>query len=826
MTTLRRWQLDSTSPFSLQIAADARLSQTDYADDQTWEVMLGAGEAPALALQTRYGGRAGLASIVPMWLHDGRVIYQTQAYPKPPVVTAFAPGYVRLEAALTLQVAVQAEYWVMASHAVGARYTLANADSAPVEIQLDLLGFVGSGGQEQKLRVISLPNGGRALSLGQVGNLFPIVILEGATTSPETTPSGSKISRGIMVEGRKKLAVRWVHAGLTDPSASIALAEKWLGQNWDTAFQQIEAAAQAIPTIETGNADWDATIAFSYHQLMQAFLKPTASLPHASFVGARQPERGFSPRGGGNDHDRVWSGQAPTLAYPTALGIASIDSTLAQGIIRNYLAVQQPDGWIDWKPGLGGQRQGLLCLPLLARLAWGIFQYTEDAAFLREVFPKLVLFFERRLKPDLDADGDGLPEWQSESQTGYVFTPTFASWQGWGQGADIRLVESPDLAAYLLSEAKSLREMAYYLRDSAHQSRLDEQITRLQHALDGLWNADEKRYAYRDRDTHTRSSSLNIFQDARGTDEMIPAEKITPPNRLIMRVSGGMDLTPRMTVRLAGFNHDGQEVNEEATAEQFVWSHGHGVFTSRTVFSQIDRITFGGLSRVYRVDVQTVDLTRTDIGSFIPLWSVGISAERAADLITLLTDPARFWRPSGLTMTPANDANYDPSNADGSGGTWPFWLTLMGEGFIEYGSYPAAYEILKKLLNVQVNVLKEKKVFSEYYHSDAPIGLGESGHVGGIVPVHLLLRVIGVRVISQAKVWVGGSFVWEQPVTIRQHGVTIRRTSEGAHIQFPSGYQTEVKGETWQEVIDPQPTKPPSPPPAPVTFADLEPELD
>src|SRR5690606_15337491 len=155
-------------------------------------------------------------------------------------------------------------------------------------------------------------------------------------------------------------------------------------------------------------------------------------------------------------------GQNPTLAYLSALALASIDAEMAQSVIRNYLAVQQPDGWIDWKPGLAGQQQGVLCLPILARLAWGVWQYTEDDPFLRETFPALSRFFERWLQADTDADG--FPEWQSEGQTGYLFMPTFALGMPWGQNADIRMVETPDLLAYLLSEAISLREIAYYLR--------------------------------------------------------------------------------------------------------------------------------------------------------------------------------------------------------------------------------------------------------------------------------------------------------------------------------------------------------------------------
>jgi hypothetical protein len=797
MSNLRQWQLDSTSPFSLQIAADIRLSQTDSSDDQVWEVLLNTGESTALALQTRYGGRAGLASIVPMWLHDGQVIYQTQTYAKSPVVTAFAPSYLRIEAGITQQLSLIADYWAMESHAVGARFTLANTSTSAIEVRLDLLGFVGMSGKEQKLIPLPLPDGGIALSLGIIGNLYPVVVLEGSSLAPGESPSKSKIGRTVTVESGQKITLRWVHAARPDAQESLGVAQKWLLNDWEAAFAKIDSEAQSSPIIETGNPDWDTTIAFAFQQLVQAFLKPPGNLPHASLASVRQPGRGFG------EADR---GQLPTSIYLATLAVASVNANLAQGIIRNYLASQRPDGWIDLKPGLLGQQKGSLCTPVLARLAWGIFQYTEDSAFLQEVFPGLLKFFERWLQADLDADKDGAPEWQNESQSGYTFTPTFATWQSWGQGADIRLVETPDLTAYLLSEAKSLREIAYYLRDEALQKQLDERIAILEKSLETFWSSDEKRFRYRDRDTHETAGSTRVVEDARGMDDMIPAVKLDTPNRLIVRVSGGMDLTPQMTVRLAGFNHLGQAVNEEAKAEQFVWSHGRGVYTSQVVFSQIDKITFEGLSRVYRVDVHTIDTTRSDIHSLIPLWSAGIPAEHAAATIATLTNPEHFWRTSGVSMCPANDPNFDPANRNGSGGVWPFWLTLMGEGLIENNEMPAARDLLIKILDVQTAILKDKKVFSEFYHSDQAIGLGESGHIDGIVPLHLLMRVIGVRVISPTKVWAGGAFTWEQPITIRQHGITVQRSSRGTHIDFPSGHQVDLTGNDWQEVIDPTST--------------------
>ena len=127
----------------------------------------------------------------------------------------------------------------------------------------------------------------------------------------------------------------------------------------------------------------------------------------------------------------------------------------------------------------GGQRQGLLCLPILARLAWGIFQFTEDSQFIRDVLPGLHRFFARWLA--CDADGDGLPEWQHEIQTGYVYWSAFGGVQPWGEHTHVATLETPDLLAYLLSEALSLKAMAYHV----HEGNLEQKLQTAYRAASG-----------------------------------------------------------------------------------------------------------------------------------------------------------------------------------------------------------------------------------------------------------------------------------------------------------------------------------------------------
>jgi hypothetical protein len=569
-------------------------------------------------------------------------------------------------------------------------------------------------------------------------------------------------------------------------------------------LRRITNAAEDIPQIETGDIETDATIAFSYQQLVQSMLRPTMSMPFASFVGARQPGRGWSARGDGTDHIRVWSGQNPTIAYLTALGLASVDPLKAQGIIRNYLAFQGQDGFIDWKPGLAGQKSGMLCLPILARLTWGVFLYTEDEKFLRETFPSLLRFIGHWLKPDHDADNDFVFEWSHEAQTGYPFMPTFAVGLPYGQDADIRLVESPDLMAYLLSEANALKAIAIYLHDAENEAKLNKLIERLTLGLESLWYGD--RYAYRDRDTHQTLKGEALFENGRGDEPHILAYSLDVPSRLIVQIHGGVDHIPKITLTIEGADQNGNPVEDIIPADSFTWGTGHGAITTKTIYKSVDRVYAEGLSRVYKISMRTLDTTRLDINALLPIWSAAITNERAERLVTQITDPAHFWVQNGVTMISAQDDWFSAVKTGEGGGIWAYWVTLIGEGLIEYGHLREATELLKKLLNVQTNVLKNESSFFEFYHTEQAQGLGETGGTAGLVPLHLLLRVLGVRIISARKAWVGGEFAWGSPVTITQHGVKIHRDQKRTVVRFPSGHSVELPANTpMQEIIDPTP---------------------
>ena len=801
--------IDANTPFEFCLAADARGSATDYCDDQAWTVRLGRRDEAALSFETQYGGRADLVSLAALLRCGDRVLYQAQSYAERPAITCFAPNFMQVEAAPLADLALAARFWVMESRAAGGEFALTNRGADELQLKLELLGQAQINRRKVRLNVLTLGDGTLALHLGQIGNINPVAALEGASAEIYGFRIGSpKIGAALTLQPGETARLPFAVAGLEDMRDSFSVAMNWLSRPWDPYFERIESDAAAIPRISSGNDEWDRVIDLSYAHLIKAFMRPSEHLPQASLVANRAGNRGWSRRGDGRDHIRAWAGQDPTLVWLAAGAIASIDGELAKGLIRNYLATQDESGFVDRQPGLGGQRQSLLMMPLLARMSWQAFQRTGDQDFLGEVYPALVAFFGCWLSGDMDADDDGAPEWRSERQMGYVAFPTFGRGQYWAQGADIQQMESPDLLACLIAEADALRQIAGQLGEDESARILSQQQAMMETSLEEFW--DGERYGYRDRDTHQRAAAEELLRRGAGdqTHELDCA--LLVPARVVVRVVGGVSQRPRIRLKLEGIDAEGEECLIEAAAEEFDWQNRQGVFITEQPLSHAHRITIEGLSRVYKVYASTIDSSRLDINALMPLICPRLPSERAAALVKLALDEAHFLRPNGLTMVSASDPNFDPSNARGGGGIWMYWLSQVGEGMAAAGYRAEATALVKRVLDGLARVLAREGKLSQFYHADEAKGFGEDHHIGGIAPLKLLSDVLGVAIIAPDRVWAGGDFTWGDAFTVEQHGVVLRRDADEIRVDFPSGHQATLPADApWQLIKDPTPHSPP-----------------
>lgn len=807
MNNLRQWEINHTSPYSLQLAADQRLSQTDYTDDQVWEVMLGTLDSPALAMQTKYGGRIGLASLVPLWTHGGRIIYQARTYHQAPLITAFTPAYIAAEAKILPSVALKAEHIAFDSKNIGGIYTLTNDGGTEVKMRCELFGHVGLRGKEEKLAIITMAQGGHALSLGAFPTLAPVVMMENGQASQITSRAATpKVGVDVVLPAGATVTIRFTHAGLAEIRQSLTSARRWLATDWQPFLESIDVADLAIPMVQTGNLDWDLVLASSYNRVVQAMLRPSGVFPRETFVAGRVAEYGYSRKGDGSDHMRMWEGQAVDLTYLIAPIIASIDSKSAEGMLRNFVAMQKDNGFIDLKPGAAGQKRDLLATPILAQSAWDIYLQTENDEFLTDIFSALEKFFALWLEQD--ADNDGIPEWQHERQTHYVAFPTFGRGREWSQGADISTVESPDLVAYLIAEAKALKAMAVVLGDKSTAKQYDTHVKNLKKILDTFWEGDH--YAYRDRDTNITTVGTALLEDGAGDIEHSIKRSLVSPNRVIVTITGGVSHTPKVTLIVTGKDKDGNDSTERAVPDDFRWLKRQGVYTTQAVFSHVESLRCEGLARVYRIDAKTMDTTDIDLNAILPLISGVVVAAKAKKLIKLALDKNHFLRPNGITMTDAASSSFDPSNAEGAGGAWFYWQTLVGEALVDVGQGSKVADMTKDALKMLQDILSETHDFAQFYHSDEAKSLSEKGHLAGIAPLRLLHKMFGIRILNTGKVWLSQEFAWGRSVTIRQHGVYVRRTNKRIKVEFPSGHTVELDADLKADtvVVDPNPTEP------------------
>jgi len=78
------------------------------------------------------------------------------------------------------------------------------------------------------------------------------------------------------------------------------------------------------------------------------------------------------------------------------------------------------------------------------------------------------------------------------------------------------------------------------------------------------------------------------------------------------------------------------------------------------------------------------DLKRQEIIAFLALWAGAAPPERAARLVTALTDTTKFWRKYGVPTLAADDVWYSPYVdycCKWNGPVWMLWDYLVYDGF-------------------------------------------------------------------------------------------------------------------------------------------------
>jgi hypothetical protein len=793
---MRTWSLTPKSVLSLRLSADARISTPDYIDDQIWELSLTGGEPASVAIQSTYGLRAGGMRIFPGFSLGEGVIIDPDQFHSGPVVQNFFPNYVRVLFTPFQELEVQEEYWVVDSQTIVGRIGLNNlsGDSLQLQTRLYALLIPAEGGK----RMAAWQHMGVTCLSGQTENLMPVIFIMGGAQVEQTVYPSLVLNRTLRPGEMKNIL--WAHAGLKDQVSSFDAARAAASRPWEAEIARIELLNESLVEIETGDQEWDAAFQFSQKVALGSFVGPTKALPYPSFVISRNPDRGYSRRGDGSDHNWQWEGQTAAQAYFLLPLIIHSAPELAKGLICNFLSIQSPSGFIDWKPGLGGQRNGALAQPLMATLAWKVYEHTQDRQFLNDVFPGLLEFVHFWFTPEHDRDGDGFPEWDHTLQMGYDHCPTFVQWQFWGQGLDITKAETPDLASYLYREHHSLIQMAKELHLDEQVQSLEERLSSLRESVGGMWSEESSLYCYRDRDAHHSPKGEKLGS---GKGEFsIPVERtFNEPIRILMRTVGTNGLRHNIKVFIHGRGKRGRHRVEQLRERQFQWFANIGTATSEKTYVEVERIEVTGLEDEFNTVVSIADFSREDVNLLLPLWAGIPEPERAEIMVReTILNPERFWRPFGISSCSRMDPAYQSANKQGAAGIWMYWNLLVGEGLLAYGYRKEAAGLIQNLMQAVILTLQKDKAFREVYHPDHPEGSGERDHISGLIPIGLFLDCLGIHLVKPDKFFLRGDNPFPWDVTVRWKGIEIRCFEEHKEVIFPTGDQVEVFGEERQQI--------------------------
>jgi hypothetical protein len=785
---MREWNLKKGDPLSLTLAADARLGPTDYCNDQIWELTLGGGEPPALALQTTFGLRARSLRLFPRFTENDENISDPSAFSTPPAIRHFFPNSLTVAFFPFPNLEVKAEYWIPSSQAAAGRLLIINHNKAPRNIRVDWIAILTTAGEGERMAPLEID--ATQILAGNSNGLAPVVFLTGGP-SAGTTPYPA-LTLNLELAAQEQRLITWTQAALADSRSSFELARQIASKNWEAELTRIQLLGEGKVEIYTGDPDWDAALALSQKAAYGLFLQPTPELEFQSFVLTRQPDQGYSLRGTGSDYDYLWNGQTPLDTYFMCSLILPSAPEMAQGLLRNYLCSAQEDGFIDWKPGLGGQRSQLMATPLLAGLAWRIFLLTKDQTFIEALYPALLEFVRAWFTDKHDRDGDGIPEWDHPMQAGFDDHPLFASWLDESQGAEINTAESPGLCAMLFNECQALIRMARLLNLPEAIPSLQSLADNLRTAVEISWNPNTSIYHYWDRDSHycTRGEVLG---ERYGAGEIAVEREFDNPVRLLLRLEMDNETTRRVRVFIHGTTPNGQHIVEPIPYSSWHWQIQKATATGERVYTHIERILIEGLVETDLFVVRNVDYLGEDQSLLLPLWAGIPVEERVKGLVEkTLTDPDRFWRAYGI---PATSLTPSFSGAASSQVHMP-WNLLLGEGLLANGYRKEAADLVTRLMNAVVQTLKQDQSFRKYYHADTGTGMGDRNSLDGLAPLSLFLDSLGVQLNSHKSISLSGFNPFPWPVTVKYRGLTVLRQLEKTTVIFPNGETVTVTDPT------------------------------
>jgi hypothetical protein len=725
---------------------------------------------------------------------NGKVAEDPAQYYQSIRILRYFPNYIELSFKPFSSINVKLEYWVPGSQLIAGRILITNTAQENCNITLELAEILipSPDGYRMTINEIDMTT----ILVGSTSNISPLLFLTGGAQAGKSPYPSLQSEYTIPPKGKQE--AYWAHASLSDMVSSFRLAKELNRKNWNSEIARITRENSKQVEIHTGNKDWDTFFYLSQNSAYQLLLQPTNHCNSISNVAIRNPDQGFSLLGNGTDYNHQWNGQTPLESLYLANFLLPAYPDLMKGFLDNFLDIQTPEGEIDLKPGLAGQRSHLLATPLLAHIALQIYKYSIDIVYLEAVFPKLLLFFYAWFTNSHDRDDDLIPEWDQVSQTGFDDLPFFSLHHQRSLGIDISSFESPGLCSFLYNECISLITIANILNNKDPIIQLETYALKLKLMIEQSWNERNACFSYRDRDTHISSSGEDMGT-IQGSGIIEINSNFPQPVRPIFYIESRPEVTHPTTIYIHGIATSGTHRVENITPNQIHWYLGNGYVTGANTYIKIEFIEINGTHPDDIIVIKTADYSLMDQTLLFPLWAGIPSKEMAKILVNLtITNKKKYLGPSGL-RTWIELPNINEPDEENNGIYLP-WTALILDGLVQYGERSKAAEIFMRLMKSISKGSKKNPTLNPPYQNKANILFGVQNSLATLIPQGLFLRILGIEIINPYTVEISGQNPFPWPVQIQYQGLTIIKQDKQTYVSFPDGQTHTVENGQMQRI--------------------------
>jgi len=770
-------------PDRFTLAADARFSQPDYANDICWELSCKKSETAPFTLNTSFGLRARSMRMFPRLVRaEIGPPHASQPSLNLRILRNY-PNFIQLSCQPLSGLEMMADTWAPSSHVITGQIHITNRSILNQKFRFDWTALLTP--MDQGHGMAAMPMAKTYVLEGKTADLCPVCFL---TNGPNPGSSSfPTLGYDFDLFPGNEVHFTWAMAVLATAEASLELAQITATRDWESDVARIDMvnASQSLK-VTTGNPVWNSAFESAQRTAFQLFFPAGGDFPAATFVQVRNPDHGHSMRGDGSDYNSRWSGQTALDAWYLNNLILPAAPNLAVGVIDNFLAVQENNGEIDWKPGLGGQRVHMMAQPLLATAALQIHDCLPDLERLKRIYPSLHRFFEAWFTSPHDQDGDGYPEWEHPEQTGLDDHPLFDRWQPANQGMDPADVETPVLAAMLFREAQSLITIAALIGREDSIGKLQQRAQNLARQVESTWSVVENTYTYRDTVTGLRPHGATLLS-FHGSGRHDLHQILDAPQKLVIHLFAESSNTRHATFLIHGHN-DGLPVLDVINPGQIAWMNriGHAVTPSR--FTSVEAIEIRGLLEDDQGWLRTPDLNQKDISLLLPLWARIPSRERALHMIqeTILPE---FGLAYGMPVCPGSHLLPEQQHLDR---VFLPWNQFILEGLLAYGYQETAADLFTRLMNGICQNFETDGHFHESFSASTGKIAGENDTLTSLPPLGLFLQILGLRSLSPKEIILQGLNPFPWPVTVQYRGIELSFFSDQTRVKSANGVLATV----------------------------------